>query len=300
MTVSLPGPPVPLPAHTVDEIVAAVRGLPRQRAPARRPERPGVGAARGVPRPGRGVGARRGTGHPRRPPRGGPGRRPARRRGLDPGPDRRPGRDGRADDRDLRDRVGADGPARAEPLPDRLESASPGRSPEPAARRSRAARDQKCQQAAIRDEQHDGADRPGVSQGGGEGVVAVQASSAETKASTLAPTTHGDELEHDDSGANSRLAQRRPMRWARERQGRRRGSHELDPVAVAVEAVAADGRRSRPGTACSAAHRRSRARAQSGTSRQPRTRAGVAAAGQRGPHQDAAVREITAGSRMLV
>ena len=66
MTVSLPGEPVPMPAHVVDRAGGGRLGLPRQRAAARRPRRAGVGPARGAPRPGRGLGARRGAGHPRR------------------------------------------------------------------------------------------------------------------------------------------------------------------------------------------------------------------------------------------
>ena len=108
VTVSLPGMAVPMPAHAVDEIVAAVSACISQHPRARRSQRAVVGAARGLPRPGRGVRARRGSRHPRRPPRGRRRRRAAGCDRVDPGPDPGPGRHRRGDLRQLRDRVGAD------------------------------------------------------------------------------------------------------------------------------------------------------------------------------------------------
>ncbi len=82
------------------------RRLPRQRAGPRRRRRTRLGAAGGAAGPGRAVGARRGSGHPRGTARAGRGRRPARRRAVDPWPGRRPRGHRHAQHRSDRHRVG--------------------------------------------------------------------------------------------------------------------------------------------------------------------------------------------------
>ena len=195
VTVSLPGPPVPLPARTVDEVVAAVaacldnvllhvgrsapawvllEAFPDRVVVSVRDEGPGIPAGR--------LEAAQGDG------------RLGRRR-LDPRPDRRAGWDGRADDRDLRDRVGADGAGRcwthqtnrgssphaswvtgdeAGGARVRAQRAAAGRT------RPRFQRTAACESKVAADEQddaqdrdeHQWTDRPGLAQGEEEGVVA--------------------------------------------------------------------------------------------------------------------------------